>query len=343
MQRTRRHSITALALVTTATLALAGCSGTSDAEPDGTGPSASGDASIVIEHAYGTLELDKAPERVITLGLLETDVAVDLGVTPIAIAKFFATPDGIAPWLAPELDEAPEIIDTTTTGANGAELDVEAIAALDPDLIIATTYTQLGQYYDQLAMIAPVLGPSDANYLQLPWRDQTRAIGESLGLLEEVNDRIAAVEEQMVEAAAEYTITKGHDYTLSLGTPDQIKVMNDPADASVEIMNAFGMTFSETAAALPGLGDGSGSAGVSEENVAALDADIVMIGFFGADTQTFWESSTLFQQLNAVKNGRFVAMDLSASTALRNPSPLSIPYVIDEVIAGSIVPALGEQ
>ncbi|WP_161594062.1 ABC transporter substrate-binding protein [Microbacterium sp. RG1] len=303
-------------------------------------PTAASEGAIVVEHAYGTLELGSAPERVITLGLLETDVAVNLGITPVAIAKFFATADGVAPWLAPELDDVPEIIDTTTTGANGAELDVESIAALKPDVIIATTYSQLSQYYDQLSAIAPVLGPSDKNYLQLPWRDQTRAIAAALGLSDEVEARIDLVEEQLATAAADNAVTDGHDYTLSLGTPDQIKVMNDPADASVEVMNAFGMTFSTTAAALPGLGDGSGSAGVSEENIAALDADIVMIGYFGADTRTFWESSTLFQELSAVKDGGYIAMDLSDSTALRNPSPLSIPYVIQSVIVEQIVPAL---
>lgn len=340
MKFPRHASFAALAGLAAGTLALTACAGSGDPAAGDTGSSASPGTTIEIDHAYGTLELEAAPERVITLGLLETDVAVDLGVTPVAIAKFFATADGVAPWLTPELDETPEIIDTTTTGANGAELDVEAIAALDPDLIIATTYSQLDQYYDQLATIAPVLGPAEANYLQLPWRDQTRAIGQALGQSDEVEERILAIEEEMEAAAGDYAITRGHDYTLSLGTPDQIKVMNDPADASVEIMNAFGMTFNETAAALPGLGDGSGSAGVSEENIAAVDADIVMIGFFGADTQAFWEGSTLFQDLSAVQNGGYIAMDLSASTALRNPSPLSIPYVIDEVIIESIVPAL---
>jgi len=336
MQGIQHRAMRAVALTIGAAAILSGCAATS-AEPEATTVS---EGAIVIEHAYGTLELDAAPERVVTLGLLETDVAVDLGVTPIAIAKFFATPDGVAPWLAPELDEVPEIIDTTTTGANGAELDVESIAALNPDVIIATTYSQLGQYYDQLSAIAPVLGPSETNYLQLPWRDQTRAIAAALGLSDEVEARIDLVEEQLTTASAENSVTDGHDYTLSLGTPDQIKVMNDPADASVEVMNAFGMTFSETAAALPGLGDGSGSAGVSEENIAALDADIVMIGYFGADTRTFWEESTLFQELTAVKNGGYIAMDLSDSTALRNPSPLSIPYVIQSVIVEQIVPAL---
>ncbi|MGC0362075.1 iron complex transport system substrate-binding protein [Rhodococcus sp. 27YEA15] len=328
---------TGFAALAIAALTLTACSSTTaDVE--------SGDvtSSIVIEHAYGTIELDKAPERVVTLGLLETDVTLALGVTPVAIAKFFATPDGVAPWLAPVLEETPQILDTTTTGANGADLNVERIAALQPDLIIANTYTQLGKYYDQLSGIAPVLGPGESNYLQLGWRDQTTSIAEALGKSEEASALIADVDRQLTDAAAKYAQIVGHDYTLSLGTPDQIKVMNDPADASVEIMNAFGLTFSETASALPGLGDGSGSAGVSEENIAAIDADIVMIGYFGAGIQSHWEGSLLFQDLSAVKNDGYIAMDLSASTALRNPSPLSIPYVIEHVISGNIVPALAK-
>ncbi|WP_449282550.1 ABC transporter substrate-binding protein [Leucobacter sp.] len=327
------------ALISAFALTLAACATAAPGTESDTTPTETGEP-IVIDHAYGTLELDEAPQKVITLGLLETDIAVDLDVTPIAMAKFFATPDGIAPWLSPALDEVPEIIDTTTQGANGAELDIESIASMQPDLIIANTYSQLGQYYDQLSQIAPVLGPSDTNYLQLPWREQTMAIAEALGKADEAAELIDETEAELVAAVEEHPETAGHDYTLSLGTPDQIKVMNDPDDASVEVLEAFGLTFSETAAALPGLADGSGSAGVSEENIAALDADIVMIGFFGEDTQERWESSTLFQELSAVRDGGFIALDLSASTALRNPSPLSIGYVIEEVIAGRIAPAL---
>lgn len=327
------------ALLSALALSLAACSSRTSEADKGARTSAAG-GPIVVEHAYGTLELDAAPEKVVTLGLLETDIAVDLEVVPVAMGKFFATPDGIAPWLSPALDEVPEIIDTTTQGANGAELDVESIAAMQPDLIIATTYSQLGQYYDQLSQIAPVLGPSEKNYLQLPWREQTLAIAEALGKPAEANTLIAETEAELAAAVAKYPQTAGHNYTLSLGTPDQIKVMNDPNDASVEVLESFGLTFSKTAAALPSLADGSGSAGVSEENIAALDADIVMIGFFGADTQNRWESSTLFQELSAVKQGGYINMDLSASTALRNPSPLSISYVIEKVVAGQIVPAL---
>ena len=337
MQSISVRRTAAAALAAALTFSLAACGTASVTEE----PAATGD-TITVEHAYGTLTLDQAPEKVVTLGLLESDVAVDLGMTPVAMGKFFATPDGISPWLAPALSETPVIIDTTTQGANGAELDIEAIAALEPDLIVANTYSQLGQYYDQLSQIAPVLGPSDKNYLQLPWRDQTLDIATALGKHDEAVQLIAETESELAAAVKKYPETAGHSYTLSLGTPDQIKVMNDPADASVEVLEAFGLTFSKEAAELPGLTDGSGSAGVSEENIAALDADIVMIGYFGADTQKRWEQATLFTELNAVQQGGYIPMDLSASTALRNPSPLSISYVIDEVIADQVVPALSK-
>lgn len=334
-----RRTTAVVAVMSVVAIALTACSA-ADTQSSGAVSSATDADPIVIEHAYGTLELDQAPERVITLGLLETDIAVDLGVAPVAMAKFFATEDGVAPWLEPALDEVPEIIDTTTQGANGAELDVEYIASLQPDLIIANTYSQLGQYYDQLSQIAPVLGPSDTNYLQLPWRDQTVTIAEALGKSDETDALIDETEAELAAAVEQYPDLAGHDYTLSLGTPDQIKVMNDPNDASVEVLEAFGLSFSATAGALPSLADGSGSAGVSEENISALDADVVMIGYFGDETRDRWESSTLFQQLTAVQDGGYIDMDLSESTALRNPSPLSITYVIEQVIAGQIAPAL---
>lgn len=330
--------VSVVAIAVASTVVLAACTITT-AEQE---RSATGSAEITVEHAYGTLELDEAPSRVVTLGLLETDVAIDLGIEPVAIAKFFASPDGISPWLAESVSETPHIIDTTTTGANGADLDLESIAALEPDLIIATTYTQLDTYYDRLSKIAPVLGPADKNYLQLPWREQTRSIATALGKADEAKKRIDEIDDLLSETAREYSYIAGHDYTLSLATPDQIKLMNDPADASVEIMNAFGLTFSEAASKLPGLNDGSGSAGVSQENVSVIDADIMMVGYFGDETRTVWESSTLFSNLSAVKEGGYIRIDLADSTALRNPSPLSIPYLIRAVFIDQIAPILAK-
>lgn len=339
MSRTIRRSGLLIALAATASLALSACATTPEK------PAAESDTpetGIVIEHAYGSYKIDHAPTKIVTLGLLESDVAVELGVQPEAMAKFPFSPDGVSPWIAPALKGSPEVIDTAKAGTSGAELDVEAIALLAPEAIIAPTYAELGKYYDQLSKIAPVLGPSDVNYLQLDWQDQASSVAKALGKEEQGRTLIADAEKRVSDAAAKHSELAGHSYTLSLGTPDQLKVMNDPADASAVIMGAFGLSFSKSATELPGLNDGSSSAGVSEENVQAIDADVVLIGFFGADTQAFWEGSSLFKEVPAVKDGRYIAVNLAASTALRNPSPLSLDYVITELIEGSIVPVFAK-
>ncbi|MGH3926543.1 MAG: hypothetical protein ACRDTT_27385, partial [Pseudonocardiaceae bacterium] len=51
------------------------------------------------------------------------------------------------------------------------------------------------------------------------------------------------------------------------------------------------------------------------------------------DDRTFLESSQIFQQLDAVKNGNYVALDYPVAAALAFPSPLSIPYALDPMVA----------
>ncbi|MGH3813935.1 MAG: hypothetical protein ACRDUV_16025 [Pseudonocardiaceae bacterium] len=71
---------------------------------------------------------------------------------------------------------------------------------------------------------------------------------------------------------------------------------------------------------------------VSMENLGVLDADVVIIAHFADDDRTFVESSPLFQQLDAVKNGDYIPMEFLVSFALAFLSPLSIPYALDRVV-----------
>lgn len=330
-----------IALAAAAGIALlGGCTAAPTPTDEPSVASADGAWPIEIEHAYGTLELDAAPERIVTLGWAETDIVTVLGVEPVGAGRFAFTSDGVAPWLADHLTETPETVDTARAGTSGPELDVEAIALLKPDLIIATTYADLGKYYDQLEKIAPTLGPAQTDYLHIPWQEHTRAIAVALGETDEAEEVIADTEVDLAKAAEEHPEFGGLDYTLSLGTPDQIKVVQDPEDGGVKLLSGFGLDYSESALALPSLGDGSLSAGVSEENVAEIDADLVFIAWFGAETKQSWESSPLFGDLGAVQGGGYVPLELAELTALRNPSPLSLPFAVEHVLLDKAAEAI---
>ena len=74
------------------------------------------------------------PQRVVSVGVTEQDVLLQLGVVPVAVTEWYGEqPDATWPWAHDLLDGAhPEVLHTD----NG--LEFEKIAALHPDLIVGT-------------------------------------------------------------------------------------------------------------------------------------------------------------------------------------------------------------
>ncbi|MDQ1128143.1 ABC transporter substrate-binding protein [Microbacterium sp. SORGH_AS_0888] len=142
-------------------LALSGCAPTAQTEP-------AADASThPVTHARGTSEVPTNPARVVTLEPVELDTAVALGVTPVgaAVASNVA---GIPAYLG---------VEGVTPVGTVPEPDLEAIAALKPDLILGTE-SRHAKLYDQLNAIAPtVFMQTQAD----PWQQNVRLIGEALG------------------------------------------------------------------------------------------------------------------------------------------------------------------
>jgi len=305
------------------------------------GTAGEGAFPLTIEHAYGTLELDAAPERVVTLGWIESDVTAALGIEPVGVSQFPFSESGLAPWLEPVLTTTPETLSTAGSGTARADLNLELIAKLDPDLIIATTYIDLANFYDDLSAIAPVLGPAEEDYTHIPWSEQALVIGQALGRPEAAARLVADTHAAVEAAIADNAGLDGLTYTLALGTPDMLRIVQDPDDGAVTLLGSFGLALNPTLAELPGLDDGSGGTGVSEENAAAIDADVVLIAFISAEAREHWESSPLFGAVPAVADGRYLAIDLAAISALRNQSPLSLPYAIESVVVDGIATVVG--
>ncbi|WP_150306608.1 ABC transporter substrate-binding protein [Planctomonas psychrotolerans] len=116
------------ALASAALLALTGCGTTEPAS--GTAASASGDA-ITLTDARGTeVELDGPATRVVGTEWNVVEHLVSLGVMPVGAADT----EGYSAWVAAE----PLSDDVTDIGTRG-EPSIDAVAALEPDLVVATT------------------------------------------------------------------------------------------------------------------------------------------------------------------------------------------------------------
>lgn len=309
-----------------------------DASADTTTPADAVAFPVSIEHAQGTTEVPSAPERIVALSWSDSDIAVDLGLEPVMMSNFLFAAGGAAPWLAAELTGSPELVDTNST----VELPYEQIAAIEPDLIIATGYYAIADHYDTLSEIAPTIGQP----LEPGWDQQTLAIGMAIGDVAAAEATVADVTEQISSLADAHPEWEGATFTLSLApSPDAVKVVNAEGDALIELMNDLGFVLPDAVADLDTTSSGAGSTDVSIEQIDLIDADVVFVVHPGltatdAEQRPDIESSPLFEQLDAVERGGYVALTFTDASGLRNPSPLSIPYYLDGLLGESLVAAV---
>lgn len=204
----RRLLLTTLALPPG--VLLAACTTSAEGGEESAGEPA---ATRSIEHARGTAEVPEAPQRVVVLEPVELDTAVALGITPVgaAVASNVA---GVPDYLG---------VDGIEPVGTVPEPDLEAIAALAPDLILGTE-SRHSNLYDQLAAVAPtVFMQTQAD----PWQDNVLLIGEALGrkdeaqaLLDAFNQRCEELKEQHDPAGVTANLVRPRDETtLSLYGP----------------------------------------------------------------------------------------------------------------------------
>ena len=126
------------------TVSLAACSTSTAPAGESSTPAAADDAAfpIEIEHALGTTTIEAQPERVVSIGWANQDVALALGVAPVGVDDQTWSMDGsdglgLYEWTTDAYEELgaeePDIFDTTDG------VDFEAIADAQPDVILGAS------------------------------------------------------------------------------------------------------------------------------------------------------------------------------------------------------------
>lgn len=203
--RLRAPRPVAATVLAVAALALAGC-GSSSQEP-AAAPADAGPRTIATEQ--GPVEVPGSPQRIVNLSggfggylfavdapVVATDTRV-LGVTDFE--------GGFPPaWAA----KAQATGSTPLPG--GPELDLEAVAAARPDLIIGggqgITAVQAEDHYDALKAIAPtVLIPQSVT----SWQDQLRQVADVAGKGASVDALVKGYEDELTQTESAITVPQG--------------------------------------------------------------------------------------------------------------------------------------
>lgn len=234
--RTRPARTFGVALLAVVALASAACgsdgsgsAGSAASVPDDS--TASADVRA-IEHDLGTTEVPADPQRVVTLGYMDQDYVLALGVVPVGIRDWFGEqPNAVWPWARDLLGDAePTKLDR--------ELNYEAIAALEPDLIVAVSAGFTPEEYELVSEIAPtVTQPEGVEPFTISWQEHTRHVGATLGREAKAEELVAELEGRVEEVREEYPEFGGAEYAFASVAGEEHYLYGPTAPASTFLVS----------------------------------------------------------------------------------------------------------
>ncbi|WP_229924060.1 iron-siderophore ABC transporter substrate-binding protein [Streptomyces capillispiralis] len=328
--------VTRMAVATVAALALTACGGGTDNSSSDTDGSSSADADtqsaafpVTVAHKYGSTTIEKEPKRIVTLGLSDQDAVLALGVKPVGAVDWFKEkPYGKWPWTKePWGSDTPEIV------GERDEYNMEKIAELRPDLVIAQYSGMKKEQYDTLSQFTKVVAqPKEYPDYGAPWEAMTRQIGKALGkdaqaekLISDIGDRFKAVRDEHPEFAG-----------LTLAVADSFEAGKYSAFTRTDPKAIF---FKELGFKLKPEIDklakpGWNVAELSAEKLDILDVDRLVWVTSSTDANDRIKAEPLYRKLQVTQDERdlFVPyQDPDIGAAFSFNTVLSIPYAIEEI------------
>ncbi|MEU9165728.1 iron-siderophore ABC transporter substrate-binding protein [Streptomyces sp. NPDC048424] len=310
----RRRGTAAVALAAAAALALTGCGGQDGKEAEGNGSggggkvvaqggkefgeaaaktaafgttAAPGQFPRTVTHAMGTTELKAAPQRVVVLDVGELDNVVSLGLKPVGYAPSEGDA-GIPDYLKKEAGD-PKAVGTINS------LNLEAINALKPDLILGSQLRAADQY-PALSKIAPTVFSIRPGF---PWKENYLLNAAALDKSAEAKGKLAAYQAKAKKL--------GDDLGEKKPTVTMLRYM--PGKTRLYAGASFiGTILKDTGLPRPQNQQVEDLAvEVSPERMDEAAADWIFTGVYGAKDKTkrdSAEANPLWKGLEAVRQGR---------------------------------------
>jgi iron complex transport system substrate-binding protein len=249
------------------------------------------ETSYTIEHSMGSTTIKGTPERVVILTNEGTEALLALGVTPVGAVKSF-TGD---PWYDHIADQ---LKDTQVVGVE-SEVNVEAIAALKPDLIIGNKMRQ-EKIYDQLNAIAPTVF---AETLRGDWKVNFELYAKALNkeekgkeVLDKYNTRIADLKEQLGDKLS-------MKVSMVRFMAGEVRIYHKDTFSGV-ILGDLGFARPESQNV-----DDFAERNVTKERIPAMEGDILFYFTYetgdgkGSELEKEWIADPLFKNLEVAKKG----------------------------------------
>lgn len=327
--RLSRFAAALLAVILAALLAACGDSAESSGGTE-SDVASTGAFPVNIPHKYGSTEITEAPRRVVTLGLSDQDAVLALGIKPVGVVDWFKErPYGKWPWTRARWGgDRPEIV------GQRDEYNMEKIAALRPDVIIAQYSGMSREQYDTLSQIAPVVAQPKAypDYLA-PWQQMSRRIATALGAEGEMNRLIERIDRRFAEVRRNHPAWAKQTLVVADSFEPGVYSAFTGADPKAAFFKQMGFRLSDRIdrMAEPGMN----VAELSAERLGLLDADRLVWVTSSEQANQRIKAEPLYARLDVHRDGRdqFVPYenpDIGAAFSFN--TVLSIPYAIDQMV-----------
>ncbi len=282
------------------------------------------DFSLTIETTFGPVTIEAPPERVASLDYAGADNVLALGFQPLTVRAWFGPDaDTLWPWARPLSTQAPVVLE--------GDLDFEAIAATEPDVILALRSGITAAEHARLSAIAPVVAvPPGAGDWDLTWQEQALLAGLALGRAAEAEGQVAAVGAAIAAVGASRPDWADRTFAM-LTWWDGSVYLYTSTDSSVRIIEGMGLALHPRVAELSV--EGQSSVIISEEILPELDAD-VLFWWAVPDNIPVIEALPARGTMRAAAEGREIILptDSAVNGALANGSLLSLPVAVEMLI-----------
>jgi iron complex transport system substrate-binding protein len=278
-------------------------------------------SAVTVKHRFGETKIAAPPKRVVSAGFTDQDDLLAVGVVPIAVTNWWGEqPYAVWPWAQPKLGPAQP---TVLSLDNGLEFD--KIAALKPDLIVATNAGVDQDSYNRLSSIAPTIPQTDDQPFFEPWKVQATTIGQAVFQADQMKSLISDVDNKFAEVANANTRFKDKRALLLRGSFHRDNVVAT-LGWRTDFLTQMGFVIPEE---IKQFGvDGNRAFIPRDKAVNALGvADVLIWTTESDDEQARLVADPTFAQLRstALKSNVFTGKDLAGAIAFS--SLLSLPVV----------------
>ena len=205
----------------------------------------------------------------------------------------------------------------------------EAIAALEPDLILDVRGGGDQERYDRLSEITTTVSiPEGGENWMTTMEEHVDIISTALGVPEKGEELLGEVDAAYEEVAEAHPGWSDKTVSAAAKTSEGWGAYIE-GGGRIETLSRFGFVQNPTIAALPASESGF-SVDISSEELDQLEADLIVAFPIYLETTAITDDPQ-WKQLDAVKDGRAVVLDGDISDAFSASTPLAAIYAVEEL------------